>query len=106
MSEHDDLFGKYKRDRDRPSYEQLVEAHRPLVSSVCRRLLRDPNDVDDVVQETFFKLAGNIDLVTGSITGWLAATAQAASVDLIRREVRERRRRGDLSRVGDRVGAG
>ena len=76
-----------------------MEIHRPLVTSVCRRLLRDPNDVDDVVQETFLKLAGSLDTVSGSLAGWLVATARAASVDLIRREVRERNRRRALAHV-------
>jgi RNA polymerase sigma factor (sigma-70 family) len=89
----DELVDRFRRDRDRRDYVRIVEANTPLVASVCRRLLRDPNDVDDVVQETFLKLLGNADLVTGSLSGWLAATAQAASVDLIRREVRERNRR-------------
>src|SRR5688572_28156003 len=96
----DELFEKYKCDRDRLAYERLLESHRPLVTSVCRRLLRDPNDVEDVVQETFLKLAGHIDSVTGSITAWLAATAQSTSVDLIRRQVSERNRRMGLSQLG------
>ena len=95
-----ELFDKYRCDRDRRDYERLVEIHRPLVTSVCRRLLRDPNDVDDVVQETFLKLAGSLDTVSGSLAGWLVATARAASVDLIRREVRERNRRCGLGQLG------
>jgi RNA polymerase sigma factor (sigma-70 family) len=95
----DELFERHQCDRDRRSYERLVATHRPLVATVCRRFLRDPDDLDDAVQETFLKLAGNIDSVTGSITGWLASTAQAASIDLIRRSIRERNRRLGLSRV-------
>jgi RNA polymerase sigma-70 factor (ECF subfamily) len=88
-----ELFERYRCDRDRRTYERLVEEQRPLVSSVCRRMLRDPNDVEDVVQETFLKLAGHIDEVNESLSGWLMATARAASANLIRREIRERNRR-------------
>ena len=95
----DELFERYRADRDRRSYERLVESHRPLVSSVCRRLLRDPNDVDDVVQETFLKLAEHIDSINASMSGWLTATARAASVNLIRREIRERNRRLTVARA-------
>jgi RNA polymerase sigma factor (sigma-70 family) len=95
----DELFERYQSDRDRRTYEQLVETHRPLVTSVCRRFLRDPNDIDDVVQETFLKFAGHVDSVKGSIGAWLAATAQSASVDLIRRAVRERNRRQGLAQL-------
>jgi RNA polymerase sigma factor (sigma-70 family) len=96
----DELFDRYRCDRDRATYERLVETHRPMVASVCRRYLRDPEDVDDVVQETFLKLAGHIDSVSGSLGAWLASTAQAASVDLIRRSVRERNRRQGLAQLG------
>src|SRR5688500_2772592 len=96
----DELFQRYQCDRDDRTFDRLLEAHTPLVASVCRRLLRDPNDVDDVVQETFVKLAGNIDLVSGSVSAWLAATARAASVDLIRRESRQRTRRRGLADAG------
>src|SRR5688572_29934343 len=79
--------------------ERLVEAHRPMVSSVCRRWLRDPNDVEDVVQETFLKLAGHIDSVNGCVPAWLAATAQAGTANFIRREIRERNRRRALALI-------
>jgi RNA polymerase sigma factor (sigma-70 family) len=94
-----ELFEKYECDRDRLAYERLLEAHRPLVTSVCRRLLRDPNDIEDVVQETFLKLAGHIHSVTGSMAAWLTATAHAASVDLIRREISQRNRRDGLAHI-------
>lgn len=72
-----ELLERYRCDRNRRDYERLVEMHGPLVASVCRRLLRDPNDVDDVVQATFLKLAGSLDTVSGSLAGWLVATARA-----------------------------
>jgi RNA polymerase sigma factor (sigma-70 family) len=80
-------------------FERLVEAHRPMVASVGRRCLRDPNDVEDVVQETFLKLAKDIDSLNGSIPAWLASTAQAGSVNLIRREVCDRNRRWGLAQI-------
>src|SRR5690348_4378589 len=100
----DVLLERYQCDRDRRAYERLVDTHRPLVRAVCRRWLRDPDDVDDVVQETFLKLAGHIDQVNGSVAAWLTTTAQANSVDLIRRSVRQRNRRRALARVGAQRG--
>ena len=96
----DELFEKYRRDRDRRIFAQIVAKHRPLVASVCQRLLRDPNDVEDVIQETFLTLTRNIDSLQGSITAWLMSIAQAGSVDLIRRSVRERNRRLKLAQLG------
>jgi hypothetical protein len=40
--------------------------------------------------------------LTGSVSAWLAATAQSASVDFIRRSVRERNRRRQLAHIGAR----
>jgi RNA polymerase sigma factor (sigma-70 family) len=93
------MFQPYKCEGDRRLDERLVETHRPMVSSVCRRWLRDPNDVEDVVQETFLKLAGHIHSLNGSIPAWLAATAQAGTANFIRREVRERNRRRGLALI-------
>ena len=103
----DELLERHQCDRDRRSYERLVETHRPLVASVCRRFLREPDDVDDVVQETFLKLGRHIGLLSGSIEMWLTAAAQSSSVDFIRRAVRERNRRRGLAEMnGGRARAG
>src|SRR5688572_5039257 len=96
----DDLLERHRRDRDRRSYERLVETHRPLVASVCRRFLRDPDDLDDVVQDTFVKLAEHAGVLSGSVEAWLAAAAQSASVDFIRRAIRERNRRRGFAQLG------
>src|SRR5688500_15098171 len=103
--EADELLERCRREQDRRAYEELVEAHRPLVASVCRRFLRDPDDLDDAVQETFLKFAANLDTLTGSVPAWLSATAQAASVDLIRRSIRERNRRQGLAKTARIRGA-
>jgi RNA polymerase sigma-70 factor (ECF subfamily) len=95
-----DLFERYKQDRTAQRYDRLVEEFRPLVYSVARRYLRDPNDVEDAVQETFLKLARRIEAVTGSLAGWLTTAAHSSCVDLIRRAVRQRRRREGLAVAG------
>src|SRR4051812_47098924 len=48
----DPLLERYRRDRDPRSLERIFIEKRALVASVARRYLRDPHDVDDVVQET------------------------------------------------------
>jgi RNA polymerase sigma factor (sigma-70 family) len=60
-------------------------------------LLRRPQDVEDAAQETFLKLLRHAPDIRGSLKGWLAATARATAIDLIRRSVREHRRRQRLS---------
>jgi RNA polymerase sigma factor (sigma-70 family) len=95
----DELFEKARRDSDRRLLERVAQEHRPLVQSACRRLLRDPADVEDATQETFLKLTQHTSSITGSITGWLVATAKASSVDLIRRSIRQQNRRHGLAQI-------
>jgi RNA polymerase sigma factor (sigma-70 family) len=99
-----ELFEKLKRDRDRQSYERLVQTHRALVASVCRRFLRDPDDVDDVVQETFLKLGQHIGQLTGSLRCGCrrrrSRPASISSIDFIRRAIRKRNRQRGFAQVG------
>jgi RNA polymerase sigma factor (sigma-70 family) len=60
------------------AFEVLVLRHGPMVLSVCRRVLRDPHEVEDAFQATFLILARR----SGSIRkrevlgGWLRKVAQ------------------------------
>lgn len=97
----DELFQRFRADRDRRSYERFVEERRALVWSVCRRFLRDPHDVEDVAQDVFLKLSQHADRIEGSATAWLTSAAFSSSVDFIRRSARERSRREALSHMSD-----
>ena len=79
-------------------YDQYIQAYRPMVYSVCRRYLRNPEDVEDAVQETFIKMARHLHQVHGSIVAWLTSTAYSSSVDLICRAASEQRRRRQMAR--------
>jgi RNA polymerase sigma factor (sigma-70 family) len=50
------LLDRFVAARDDAAFEALVVRHGPMVHSVCRRMLRDPNDVDDAFQATFLVL--------------------------------------------------
>src|SRR5687767_8147177 len=78
------------------AFEELFEQHRPLVRSVCQRYLRDPEDVEDAVQETFLKFLTQSRELHGSIRGWLASVAHTTSIDCIRRAGGERERRKNV----------
>ena len=71
--------------------EQLYTAHARLVRSVCRSLLRDRNEADDAVQQTF--LSAQRALANGSAprepAAWLATIARNECLARVRERMRE-----------------
>ena len=43
-------------DGDEAAFEALVNLHGPMVLGLCRRVLRDPRDIEDAFQATFLIL--------------------------------------------------
>ena len=43
------LLDRFVNRRDEAAFEALVARHGPMVLTVCRRWLRDPNDIDDAL---------------------------------------------------------
>jgi hypothetical protein len=50
------LLERFIATADAAAFEAIVARHGPMVLGVCRRLLSDPNDVDDAFQATFLVL--------------------------------------------------
>src|SRR6516164_2472292 len=77
---------------DEAAFSALVATHGPMVLGVCRRVLSDPNDVEDAFQATFLvlvKKAGSIR--DRSVLGtWLYGVARRVA---LRARVNARRRR-------------
>ncbi|APW60952.1 RNA polymerase sigma factor [Paludisphaera borealis] len=85
------LLERFAARRDEAAFEALVERHGPMVLGVCRRFLRDPNDVDDAFQAVFLVLvrrAGDIrrkDLLGNWLYGVACRVAVRARSMAVRR---------------------
>ena len=77
-----ELLERFAAGGDEAAFEALVERYGPVVLGVCRRLLRDPNDVDDAFQAVFLVLvrkAGS--LRRGDLLGaWLFGVARKVAL--------------------------
>jgi RNA polymerase sigma factor (sigma-70 family) len=72
----------------------VFETYAPLVNSVCRRYLRQRQDIEDAMQDTFVKMMSHgMDPSCPRLAGWLAAAAYTSCIDQIRRAGSEQRRR-------------
>jgi RNA polymerase sigma factor (sigma-70 family) len=90
------LLEAFVSRRDAAALQSLVRRHGPMVLGVCRRVLRDPHDVDDAFQAAFLVLARKAASVSPRqrVGNWLYGVAHTTAVRLraanARRRVRER----------------
>ncbi len=95
-----DLVERFRAGRDEggeQAFEVLVERHGPMVLSVCRGILADPEEVHDAFQATFLVLARRAGAIrkTDSVGSWLYGVAVRVAartrVSSIRRRIRDRK---------------
>jgi RNA polymerase sigma factor (sigma-70 family) len=85
------LLERFVTRGDGAAFEAIVARHGPMVWTVCRQVLHDPNDAEDAFQATFLVLARR----AGSIRererlgGWLHGVACKVAARA-RRDVRQR----------------
>jgi len=87
-----DLFEDYRRAPGKGTLARLLEHHQGAVLSVCRRVLRHPQDAEDACQEVLLKMSRQVDTVQESraFSGWLYQTALHTALDVRRKRARER----------------
>ena len=73
------LLERFVGRRDATSFEALVARHGPMVLSVCRGILKDPNDAEDAFQATFLILprTGALSRKTTVLSGSSACLGRA-----------------------------
>lgn len=85
------LLHRFARHRDEAAFATLARRHASRVLGVCRRVLRDEHDAEEVVQAAFLVLARKAGLLAwGRTVGpWLSAVARRLALSARRRR-RER----------------
>ncbi len=89
------LLADYADRKDAEAFGQLVARYQRLIFATCRRVLHEPQDVDDAVQETFLRLATRAGELHSNLGAWLHRCAVTVSIDLNRR--RDARRRHEAA---------
>jgi RNA polymerase sigma factor (sigma-70 family) len=86
------LLERFVGQRDATSFEALVARHGPMVLSVCRSVLRDPNDAEDAFQATFLILVKKAASIRGQVVlgGWLYQVAHRVAIQAKIAAVRRR----------------
>src|SRR5262245_57397085 len=86
-----ELLGRFCRDRDEDAFAELVRRHGAMVLAVCRRVLPNPHDADDVFQAAFLVLAhkANARRWRESVGNWLYFVAYRLALR-VRGEARRR----------------
>ncbi len=90
-----ELLTRYLIARDEAAFEALVNLHGPMVLGLCRRMLRDPSDIDDAFQATFLVLIRKAPAIRdrGLLANWLYGVAYRVAIrargNLLRRRERE-----------------
>ena len=74
------------------AFEAIVARHGPMVLSVCRGRLRDPNDAEDAFQAVFLVLVRKARTIRGRVIlgGWLYRVAHRVAVEANRAAARRR----------------
>jgi RNA polymerase sigma factor (sigma-70 family) len=78
-----DLLRLYVRERDEIAFATLVRRHGPMVLGVCRRILRNVQDIEDAFQATFLVLVRRASSIQrpGTLANWLHGVARRTALE-------------------------
>ncbi len=98
------LLERFAAGRDAAAFEAVVARHGPMVLSVCRGVLKDPNDAEDAFQATFLILVKKSGTIRGRVAlgPWLYRVAYRVA---LRANAAAARRREYERRAGQMAAA-
>jgi RNA polymerase sigma-70 factor, ECF subfamily len=85
---NDEFLLERVRANDQKAMADIFDRYGSLVYSVSLRVLKDPGQAEDVMQEIFFQLWKNPNTFVqgrGSLGAWLAVVARNRAIDFLRR---------------------
>lgn len=93
------LLARFAADRSETAFRTLMGRHGPLVLGVCRRVLGDAHEAEDVFQATFLVLARKAGKLQRqrSLASWLYTVAHNLAVDARLAASRRRQRERDAA---------
>ena len=77
-----ELLRRYAEQGDAEAFRALVESHRDMVFSVCKRILRNAADAEDAAQSCFLQLARKAATLKSPIAGWLHHVAAQVALNI------------------------
>lgn len=86
---------------DESALSALFDRWKGTVFALADRILGDPDDADDVVEETFWqgwRESGRFDATRGTVQTWLLTIARTRSLDRLRARKRRREESADSER--------
>jgi RNA polymerase sigma factor (sigma-70 family) len=94
------LLERYVQDHDEEAFAALLRRHGPMILSVCRRVLGNPQDAEDAFQATFLVLARKAATLRAqeTIGTWLYEVAYRLAQEARRKSFRQRVREKKASR--------
>ena len=79
---------------DRAAFAEFYDRHATLMFSVASKIVRDPGEAEDVLQEVFLQIwekAGRFDPKLGKASSWAAILVRNKAIDRIRASQRRTR---------------
>jgi len=97
-----ELLARYARGRDEAAFASIVALHGPMVLAACRRMLDDPEDVEDAFQATFLVLVRKAGTLGPAVPvgPWLYGVARRVALRLRSESARRRSRERPIGVAG------